>query len=163
AFDGVAGAAINNPSGQGPGGGLPPARGVQVAVISPGATPRPAGDPIITITLPVRTDAPIGFQTPVSLYLANSSFFDVTSRPLAVTAKPGTVTIGGTLNVSNIVPGGSIVPAGSPIAILGTGFTPSTVVQVDEAHVVTTQFISSGELDITLGTTILLDRVRVRV
>src|SRR5262249_34331935 len=155
AFDGVAGAAINSPSGQAAGVVLPTASGLQVAFISPDATLGTAEYPIITIALHVRADAPIGLQTPVSLDLANSSFLDGAGRPLEVTAKPGTVTIGGTLNVSNIVPGGSIVPAGSPIAILGTGFTPSTVVQVDEAHVVTTQFISSGELDITLGTTIL--------
>src|SRR5215510_14895756 len=163
AFSGEVGAAINSPSGQAAGVALPTASGLQVAFISPDATLGTAEYPIITIALQVRADAPPGLQTPVSLDLANSSFLNAAGQPLAATAKPGTLTVGGTLNVSNILPGGSTVPAGSPISILGTGFTPSTVVQVEEAHVVTTQFISSGELDITLGTTILLGRVRVRV
>jgi hypothetical protein len=46
---------------------------------------------------------------------------------------------------------------------LGTGFTSSTNVDFEGANVVTTQLVSSQQLNVTLSQTILLDGVRVRV
>jgi hypothetical protein len=73
------------------------------------------------------------------------------------------VTVGGTLSISNIVPGGGVVPAGTKIAILGMGFQPDSKVQVNEAILATQTYVSSTEIDVTLTTDVNMTSRRVRV
>ena len=159
------GAAIHSPSGQACGVVLPTSRGLQVTFVSPDGTfgTNSPDYPLLTIALPVRGDAYAGWQVPVGMNLSHSVFLDPSGNPYPTEVKSGVLTIGGTLNVTNVVPGGGTVPAGSKITIMGMGFTPSSVVQIDGAIVVTTQFVSSNELDITLDTAMALDGVPVRV
>ena len=163
-FSSGVGAAINSPSGQAYGVILPTINGLQVTFISPDATLGTDTDyPFLTIALPVRPDATIGLQVPVSLDLSSSVFLDGSGQPYATEMHPGTLTIDGMLNINNVLPGGGTVPAGSTIRILGLGFTPSAVVQVAGKKVATQKFVSSNEIDVTLHTTIVLDSQSVTV
>jgi hypothetical protein len=161
------GAAIHSPSGEACGVALPTAGGFQVAFVSPDGTfgnnTSTTFYPIMTLSLPVTSSAVIGSQTSVGIDLANSVFLDPTGKPYPTEQRPGTLTIGGTLSITNVLPGGGSVPAGTTIAVLGVGFTPSSVVQVTGANVVTTSFVSSNELDVTLDRTMVLDGVAVQV
>jgi hypothetical protein len=155
------GAAVNSPTGQSCGVALRTTSGFNVVLLSPDAQLGTGGDQaIVTITLPVRPDAPVGTQVPINL---NGGFLDGSGQPYSVQVTPGTLTVGGTMNITSVTPVGVQVPAGSKIAIWGTGFTSSARVDLEGANVVTTKFISSNEIDITLDQTLLLDGVRVRV
>jgi hypothetical protein len=159
------GASVNSPSGQSCGVALHTTSGFNVALLSPDAQLGTVSDsPIVTIVLPVRPDAAVGTQTSVNLDPSTTVFLDASGQPyspLQLTA--GTLTIGGTLNITSVRPAGVQVPAGSTIAILGAGFTSSATADVEGATVVTSKLVSSREIDITLDQTILLDGVRVRV
>ncbi|HLY97506.1 MAG TPA: IPT/TIG domain-containing protein [Candidatus Angelobacter sp.] len=114
--------------------------------------------------MPVRSDALVGTQTSVNLDPSSTVFLDASGQPYSpLEVSAGTLTIGGTLNITSVVPAGVQVSAGSTIAVLGTGFTSSAQVNVEGANVVTSKFVSSKEIDITLAQTLLLDGVRVRV
>jgi len=144
---------------------LQTASGFSVALLSPDAQLGTGGDAaIVTITLPVRPDAPVGTQVPLNLNQSGTVFLDASGQPYSpLQVEPGTLAIGGTINVTSVTPAGVQVPSGSAIAIWGTGFTSSITVDVEGANVVTTKLVSSREIDITLDHAISLDGVRVRV
>jgi hypothetical protein len=159
------GAAVNSPSGKSCGVALQTASGFSVALLSPDAQLGTGGDAaIVTITLPVRPDAPVGTQVPLNLNQSGTVFLDASGQPYSpLQVAAGTLAIGGTINVTSVTPAGVQVPSGSTIAIWGTGFTSSARVDVEGANVVTTKLVSFNEIDITLDQAILLDGVRVRV
>jgi hypothetical protein len=158
------GASVNSPSGQSSGVALHTTSGFSVALISPDAQLGTGNDsPIMTIVLPVRSDALPGTQTTISLD-QSTVFLDASGQPYSpLQVSAGTLTIGGTINITSVTPAGVQVAAGSTIAIWGTGFTSSARADVEGANVVTSKLVSSNEIDITLDQTILLDGVRVRV
>ncbi len=159
------GASVSSPSGQSCGVALRTTSGFSVALLSPDAQLGTNSDsPIVSITLPVRPDAAVGTQTPVSFDQSSTVFLNALGQPYSpLQVSAGTLTIGGTINITSVTPAGVQVPAGSTIAIGGTGFTSSAIVNVEGANVVTSKFVSSGEIDVTLDQTVLLDGVRVRV
>lgn len=166
-FTGGVGAAINSPSGQACGIVLPVTGGFQVSVLSPDATlgnnTSTIDYPILTLALPISANAPIGTQVPISLDLSNSTFLDATGTPYPTEVKPGTLTIGGSLSITNVLPGGGTIPAGATISILGLGFTGTSTVQINGASVATTKLVSANELDVTLSQSIVLDAAGVQV
>src|SRR6266481_3297840 len=159
------GASVNSPSGKSCGVALRTTSGFSVALLSPDAQLGTVSDsPIVAIVLPVRPDAPLGTQTSVNLDPSSTVFLNASGQPYSpLQVSAGTLTIGGTINITSVTPAGVQVAAGSTIAIWGTGFTSSVKADVEGANVVTSKFVSSNEIDITLDQTVLLDGVRVRV
>jgi hypothetical protein len=119
--------------------------------------------PIITIAMPVKSTALPGQTTNLVLDPSFAQWLDPTGQPYPVLLTNGILTVGGTLSVSNVVPGGGIVPAGTKIAIMGMGFGPHTEVQVNEAIIATQTFVSSNEIDVTLTTDVNMTGERIRV
>jgi IPT/TIG domain len=119
--------------------------------------------PILTIAMPVKSTANRGEIAPLTLDPSFSQWVDPTGQIYPVLLTNGSVTVGGSLSISNIVPGGGVVPAGTKIAIFGMGFQPNSKVQVNEATVATRTFVSSGEIDVTLTTMVNMTSRRIRV
>jgi uncharacterized protein (TIGR03437 family) len=78
------------------------------------------------------------------------------------TIKPGTITAGGSLNVSNVIPGGGLVPAGFVVKLIGAGFDSDTKVQVDGVDV-SVRFVSSTEIDLIPSAQTDMQGKRIRV
>ncbi len=164
AFGTGAGASVHDPSGEACGVAVRTLGGFSVSLLSPNAMMGTTGDAaIMTVDLPVRPDAQTGLQVPVNLDLSNTVFLDSTGQPYPLQVSGGNLNIGGTLNITEVIPEGETVAAGATISILGAGFTPSASVDFEGANVVTTRFVSSQQLDVTLDQTLLLDGVRVRI
>ena len=115
--------------------------------------------PIVVITVPVLTSAPVGKAVTINAQAASetglinlaSPFLDQNRNQYDVSFTPGTVTIGGSLSVQSIAPGGGSLPTGTLIQINGTGFSSATTVQVDGVSLTSTQLVSDQEIDVTLG------------
>lgn len=120
--------------------------------------------PILTVAIPVKTTAVPGQTAALTLDPSFSLWIDpTTGQPYPVVLTNGSVTVGGTLSISNIAPGSGIVPAGTKIAISGVGFTPDAVIQVNEAIIATQTFVSSNEIDVTLNADTNMTARRIRV
>jgi hypothetical protein len=120
--------------------------------------------PIVTIAMPVKSTAIPGETAPLTLDPSFSLWINpTTGQPYPVLLTNGSVTVGGTLSISNIVPGGGVVPAGTKIAIFGMGFHPDSQVDVNEATLATQTFVSSAEIDVTLTTDVNMTSRRIRV
>ena len=60
------------------------------------------------------------------------------------------MTVGGSLSVQNVTPGGGILPAGTVLHIHGLGFTPSTTVQADAFTISAARYTGPQEMEVTL-------------
>lgn len=162
------GIALNDPIGQTAGVAVISDAGMQITTTSPQATfgTNPDLDyPIIAIAMPIPSDAVVGSQFPLSLDLANSFWLDPFGQPYPQEIRPGKLTIGGTINISNIVPGGGFQPAGTKISIFGMGFTPDVRLAMEGENLTTTdyQVVSANQIDVILPDGLRMDGVRVRV
>jgi hypothetical protein len=92
-----------------------------------------------------------------------SRWVDPNGQDYPVLLTNGLVTVGGTLSISNILPGGGVVPGGTKIRILGMGFQPDSKVQVNEAILATSTYVSANEIDVTLTTNVNMTSRRIRV
>ena len=119
--------------------------------------------PVVTMAIPVLATATRGKKVPLTLDGVNSTWLDPSAQPYPVELQSGTLTINGTLSVSNVVPGSGVVVAGKPITLSGTGFPADAVVKVDNAVVTSVQFVSSTQLRITLAAATNMENRRIRV
>ena len=119
--------------------------------------------PVMTIAVPVTTGAKVGQTVPLTLDASNSLYYSPNSKLYAVELKSGTMTVGGTMAVSDVTPGGGTVQPGTVIAIKGVGFDASCAVDINEAKIASTEFISSTLLHVTLSQAFSIRGARVRV
>jgi hypothetical protein len=118
--------------------------------------------PVVAIAIPVLSSALPGQTTNLTLS-PNSVWLDPSGNPYPTLVKQGMLTVGGTLSVSNVVPGGGVAPTGSTVRILGIGFQPTSTVDINEALIASTHYVSSQEIDIVLAADTQMDGRRVTV
>jgi IPT/TIG domain-containing protein len=118
---------------------------------------------VMAIQAPVSTSATVGQIVGLTLDPNNALWYDPNSHLYPVELKSGTMTVGGTLSVSDVNPGSGIVQPGAVISITGTGFDASTTVDINEASVATTKFVSSTLMQVTLSAPFEIRGKRVRV
>jgi hypothetical protein len=114
--------------------------------------------PSLVLLFPVLASAAVGRTTSLTLDAAGAKWVDpVTGQSYALTLTPGLLTVGGTLSVSNVTPGGNNVPAGAKVVIKGTGFQQGLKIKIgdgdQEVKVATITVVSPSEVDITLKST----------
>jgi hypothetical protein len=119
--------------------------------------------PIVTIAMPVKPTARLWQTADLTLDPSLSEWLDPSGKNYPVLLTNGILTVGGTLSISNIVPGGGLIPAGTKIAIQGIGFQPDSKVQIDEAKIATQTYVSAHEIDVTLKKATNMTSRRVRV
>ena len=119
--------------------------------------------PILTMAMPVKPTAVPGKTAQLVLDPSLSRWVDPNGQDYPVLLTNGLLTVGGTLSISNILPGGGVVPAGTKIRILGMGFQPDSKVQVHDAILATSTYVSANELDVTLTTDVNMTSRRIRV
>jgi len=145
----VSGVAIRNAGG-----------GISVRFTSPTASLGTSDDyPILALAFRIPQEAPPGTVFPVNLDAV--SLTDRVGTPIALELQPGSVTVGGNLSITNVIPGGGVILPGQPIRVLGLGFSPTTRVRIKEQLRVPTSFVSSNEIDLALPNQFVLDGARV--
>jgi hypothetical protein len=164
----VRGIALNDPIGQTVGVAVVNSSGIQINFNSPQATfgTNPDLDyPILAIAMPIATDTAVGSRFPLSIDMANSFWIGPDGQPYPQEIADGELTIGGTLAISDVVPGGGLQPAGTKISILGIGFTPDARVSLEGVNLTAgdDRFVSSNQIDLVLPAALQMDGARVRV
>jgi hypothetical protein len=128
-FDEVLGIELFNAVGEENGVALINGSAISVAYISPAGV-QGTDYPLMTIALHVRPDAKPGSQTQFTLD-SNSSFLLQGVEAILKPVTPATITVGGSLSITNVVPGGGPMPAGTVVHVQGLGFESQTQVQTD--------------------------------
>lgn len=107
--------------------------------------------PVFTVSIPVLAGVAPGTTSAVTLDPTGSAWNDNQGNTYSVTVTAATFTVGGTLSVASVTPGGAYLPAGTVLQIAGAGFDSTTSVAIDGVAVASQTLVSSGEIDVTLG------------
>ncbi len=106
--------------------------------------------PVMTVALHVKDGAAVNSQSQFSvdpLSSWNIGVFPAIVKPIA----PATVTVAGSISITNVVPGGGMLPAGSTVRIEGIGFQARTQVQVNGVPASSITVVSPTEIDLVLN------------
>lgn len=151
-FDRILGIELFNPAGDV--NGVAVVDGPEVNVFYTTSSGAQGTDyPIMTVALHVRSDAAPGSQTQFILDPSSTWMLGVLGPATLKPMTPATVTVGGSISIANIVPGGGLLPAGSIVSIQGMGFQPNTQVQLNAIKANSITLISPNEIQFTLAET----------
>jgi hypothetical protein len=107
--------------------------------------------PIMTVALHVRPDAAAGTQTQFSLDPASTWILGLLGVASLKPEPPATVSVAGTISITNVVPGGGLLPAGTVVSIQGIGFDQKTRVQLSGVKATAITVVSKNEIQFTLA------------
>lgn len=107
--------------------------------------------PVFTVTIPVLASVTAGTVSAITIDPSQSPWTNQNGAAYTVSATAGSVTVGGSLSVQNLAPGGGLQAAGTLVQIDGTGFTTATTVAIAGVSVSNTEFVSPTEMNVTLG------------
>ncbi len=109
--------------------------------------------PVLVVSMPVAAGLARGSTTSVTVDVSASSVTGLDGNPYSLTAVPGTITVGGTLSIQSVTPGGGLLPAGTVVQIAGTGFDASTTAALDGVSVPAVHLANPQQINVTLGAT----------
>ena len=149
-FDAVRGIELFSPSGDV--SGVAVVNGSQVSVFYSTSSGTQGTDyPIMTVSLHVRPDAAFGSQDQFSLDPSSTWILGLLGVATLKPVAPATVTVAGTISITNVVPGGGALPAGSVVSIQGMGFQPGTQVQLNAIKASAITVVNPNEIQFTLA------------
>jgi hypothetical protein len=162
--DDILGIALHSPAGDAVGTATYRNGRLSFRLHSPLASLGMAGEyPFLTIAVSIKSTARIGTELDLTLDLGQSTFLDPFGHVAPLIVKPGSITVGAPFAIHDVLPGGGIIPAGQPVTILGSGFTPDMIAKLeDQSHGVAT-FVSSTEFRFTNPTDFMLTGVRIEI
>jgi hypothetical protein len=180
----VRGVAVNDPSGHAAGIALVAPSGISIQLTSPdNLLGTNVTYPVVTMSMPLSASLTPGTTSTIGIDTASTSLFqDATTKYTTLEFASGTLTIApaGSPFVSDVIPGGGLLPDRSMIRILGAGFNTNTRISIEGTTIVPADqtFVNSGEIDVKIcngtvadgaatcpnnGTSFQLDGERVRV
>ena len=110
-------------------------------------TPFSGGIQILTVSLRLREGVAPGTSAPFTL---EPSIWTVGGQSMASKRSTGTVTIGGTLAVTDVVPAGATFPAGTVISVRGVGFDARTRLRLNGDRLDHARVVGPHEIQFTL-------------
>ncbi len=148
--------------------GAPDAAGTALAdggsvIIRTVSSTAPSGlstDPMIAVTVAVSNQATE--VATVNLSLAAPALDPSTSAlPDVVNQVDSVVT--GAVSITDVLPGGGLLPAGSQVAVVGSGFEPGAQVLIDGVSAASTSWVDSSHLEVVTAVDTQLDGKLVSV
>jgi hypothetical protein len=107
-FASIDGIALFNAAGDVVGAAVVDGGKVNMQFVSPkGSFGTTLDYPIMTVALRLKSTAQRGQAFPVSLDPSASLWRDLLGRPIAMELKPGSITVGGSISITNVLPGGA--------------------------------------------------------
>src|SRR5690242_9898759 len=119
--------------------------------------------PAIVVTFAVPATATPGTALPLNLDPAASFWIDPSGNLYPEQIKEGTLHVGGSMSITDILPGGGFLPAGSTVSVVGFGFQPGALVEIDGVPVASSTWINANRVDAVTGIAAQLDGRRVTV
>jgi hypothetical protein len=149
-FDGVWGIELFNPSGDVNGVAMVNQNQIQLRYETSNAL-QGTDYPVMTMALHVRPNAVPGTQTLFSLDPSSSWILGALGSTTTKPAPPATISVRGSISITNVVPGGGLLPAGTVVRIEGLGFQSKTQVQLNAIKSNSILVASPTEIDFTLA------------
>lgn len=121
------------------------------------------GLPVFVVTVPVLATAKVGTTSSITVDPTAAPWQDQQGNTYTVAVNPGTFTVGGTLSISSVTPGGGLLPVNTIVSINGSGFDAATTVTIDGVSIAQTNFFDPQKMIVLLGGATELDGKHVHV
>jgi len=157
-FDSVDGIALFSNTGDVVGAAVVNSGHFDVRFTSPNGTFGTNTDyPLLTAAFRLSSGVVAGQVFPVGLNSAASLWQSLLGSTFPTETKEGSITVGGSISITDVVPGGGFLPAGSTFSVFGMGFLPTTKLSVRGLSVQNPVYVSPAEFRITLNKGGMLD------
>jgi hypothetical protein len=144
--------------------GVISANNVAVRIASPAGTlGMSTTAPALVVTMAVPATATPGTAIPLNLDPTASFWLDPSGNVYPEQIKEGTLHVGGTVSITDVLPGGGFLPAGSTVSVIGLGFQPGAIAEIDGISMTSSTWISPNRIDAVTGIAAQLDGRRVVV
>lgn len=107
--------------------------------------------PIMTMALAVRPDALVGQKTQFTLDPNTTWILGLLDATTLKPIPPANLTVGGSISITDVVPGGGVVPAGGTVSIRGIGFQAHTQVSLNNIKFSSITPIGPNEIQFTVA------------
>lgn len=107
--------------------------------------------PIMTVAFQMPASATIGTQSQFSLDPSSTWTLGLLGTASMKPISPATITIGGSISITDVVPGGGLLPAGTVVHIQGIGFQTGTQLQLSGFAASSINVVSSQEIQVVLA------------
>lgn len=136
--------------------------GNHVAISYLTTEPSTGDPPVLTLSLRIRPDAPVGGRTRVAF--DSPSLWSFNGAMVSAQVDPGVVTVSGNTRaaISEISPGDGPYPAGTVVSVRGIGFSSRTRLKLD-FDVTNERLVSPTEMRFTLRRTTNMTGQRIRI
>lgn len=159
----VRGVAVNDPSGKAAGIAVVNGSNIAIQLSSPDALlGTDITYPVVTMSMPLSASLTPGQTFPIGIDTANTLFADATKNYSTLEFAPGTLTIApsGSPYISDVIPGGGLLPDRSMIRILGANFNSNTRISIEGTTIVPgpdVTLVNSREIDVRICNGVVAD------
>ena len=159
-FDRFEGVGMFAPTGELAGAALREGNHLTLTYVT--TSPSTGGEyPVLTVALRLRSDAATGSRALFTLEPA--SIWTLDGATIASKKSTATVTVGGSLAVSDVVPSGGSFPAGTLVSVRGVGFVGGARVRLNGTRIDAAQVVSSTEIQLTLTRAVDMAGAELRI
>jgi hypothetical protein len=152
AFEGIDGISMTSPTGDAAGIAHVEGTNVALSFVSPTSSLGTDSDyPLVGITGRVPKDAPLSTEFPFILSADSIRLFDPSGVAYSIDAESGSLIVGPSISIGEVVPGSADLPAGAVVSIYGMNFRPDTKVRFDEVGLAQVRYIDSTHIDVVLA------------
>ena len=130
-FDTVRFVSVFSATGDAYGSAEPKGNTVNILFQSPsGGLGRSPDLPVLTIQVPVRAGIPNGTNSTAQFSVSTTAWQGLAGATFTPQFSAASVTVGAAVSMARLHPGAGLLPAGTIVAVEGTGFKPGTMLQV---------------------------------
>jgi hypothetical protein len=119
--------------------------------------------PIMIVSLQVPSNTAVGsafsFNFDPSSTWTLGLLGSATMKPMP----PATITVGGSISITDVIPGGGVQPAGTTVHIQGIGFQPGTQVQLSNIQASSITVASAQDIQIVLAEATQMTGAKIQV
>lgn len=119
--------------------------------------------PIMTVALQLPPDISVGTQLQFGLDPSSTWTLGLLGTATVKPFTPAIITAGGSISITDVVPGGGIQPAGTVISVQGIGFQPGTQVQLSAIKASSITVVSPQEIQIVLAEPTQMNGKKIQV
>ncbi len=146
----VIGIQLFNPTGDVDGVAMTGSSMISIASITSTGT-QGSDYPIMTVALQVSPSVGVGTNLSFSLDSSSTWTLGLLGTATMAPISPATITVGGSISITDVVPGGGVQPAGTVVHVQGIGFQPGTQVQLSGIKASSITVASPQEIQIVLA------------
>lgn len=107
--------------------------------------------PIMTVAFELPSTISVGNKLSFSLDPSSTWTLGLLGSATVKPFPPATITVGGSISITDVIPGGGVQPAGAVVSVQGIGFQPGTQVQLSNMKASSISVVSPQEIQIVLA------------